>query len=509
MSVTRRAALGAGATVAAVAASTEGAAAATPSYEPGSHPTTPVLPEPDRHLLSRFSYGITPALRRDVESAGGGRAWFQAQLAVGYDAGEVDWWPDLHLDAATIWKRQQDGVRGGWEVMDDYGRRVLVRRISTTGQVREVMTEFWENLLHIPTSADGVFTHRASYGETLRELALTSYDRLLHAAVTHPAMTIFLSGYDSTKAHPNENLGRELLELYTVGVGRYTEDDVKASARILTGFHIDMWRTFAASYRTSDHWTGPVQVLDFTHANAASDGRPVVDAYLSHLARRPETAQRIARRLAVVFVGDDPPASLVDALAAVYLAHDTAIVPVLQALVDSAEFAAARDAKLRTPAEDLVATYRLLGVTLAPPTSDQSAANAIIWQAGDLGQAPMTWPRPDGAPLVARAWASPSRALASMNVHWNMCGSWWPTRDATYPAPASWVPELPIVFRDLVDHLSRLLHHRPSTASVLEGACLATGLAPDAVVTSRSDLLTWHTPWVLGALLDHPRWYQR
>jgi hypothetical protein len=182
---------------------------------------------------------------------------------------------------------------------------------------------------------------------------------------------------------------------------------------------------------------------------------------------------------------------------------------VLQALVDSPEFAASADLKLRTPAEDLAATYRLLGVTLAPPTSDQSAANAIVWQAGDLGQAPMTWPRPDGAPLVARAWASPSRALASMNVHWNMCGGWWPTLDATYAARTSWFPELPIAFRDLVDHLSRLLHHRPSTASVLEGACLATRLAPDAVVTSKSDLLTWHTPWVLGALLDHPRWYQR
>lgn len=509
MSATRRAALGAGATVAAVMAGAERAAAA-PSYAPGSYPATPILPEPDRHLLSRFSYGITPALRRQVETAGGARAWFEAQLGAAYDAGEADWWPDLHLDAATIWKRQQDGVRGGWEVMDDYGRRVLVRRVTGANQVREVMTEFWENLLHIPTSADAVFTHRASYGDKLRELALTSYDRLLHAAVTHPAMTIFLSGYDSTKAHPNENLGRELLELYTVGVGHHTEDDVKASARILTGYHIDMWRTFAASYRPTDHWTGPVQVLGFSAANAkGEDGPAVVDAYLSYLARRPETAQRIARRLAVAFVSDDPPASLVDTLAATYLQSDTAIVPVLRALVDSAEFAAAVDAKLRTPAEDLVATYRLLGVTLARPTSNQSAANAIVWQASDLGQAPMTWPRPDGAPLVARAWASPSRALASMNVHWNMCGAWWPTVDATYPARSSWVPTLPIVFRDLVDHLSRLLHHRPSTASVLEGACLATGLAPDAVVTSKSDLLTWHTPWVLGALLDHPRWYQR
>jgi uncharacterized protein (DUF1800 family) len=323
-------------------------------------------------------------------------------------------------------------------------------------------------------------------------------------------MTIFLSGYDSTKAHPNENLGRELLELYTVGVGAYTEDDVKSSARILTGFHIDMWRTFASSYRTDDHWTGPVQVLGFSADNAADDGRAVVGAYLAYLARHPLTARRIARRLAVAFVSDDPPAALVDRLAAVYLDHDTAIPPVLRALVDSAEFAAATDAKLRTPAEDLVATYRLLGVRLGRPTADQSAANAIIWQADSLGQAPFTWPRPDGAPLVASAWASPSRVLASMEVHWGMAGGWWPSLDASYPAYASWAPRLPIPFRDLVDHLSRLLHHRESDATLLEGACLATGITdPGVSVAAGSDVLTWRMPALLAALLDHPRWYRR
>jgi len=515
-SVPRRTALATGATAAALTgalAGPAGRAVAAPSYAPGSYPLTPVLPAADRHLLSRFSYGITPGLRDEVVAGGGARAWFEAQVTATHDPSDhlhLDWWPHLADSATQIWQNDKNKVRAGWQVMQDYGRRVLVRRILTTHQVREVMTEFWENLLHVPTAADGVFTWRIPYGERLRALALSSYAELLHHAVTHEAMTIFLSGYDSTKAHPNENLGRELLELFTVGVGSYTEDDVKASARILTGFHIDMWRTFGSSYRTEDHWTGPVRVLDFTSANAAADGRPVVDAYVSYLARHPLTATRIARRLAVAFVSDDPPAALVDDLAAVYLAHDTAIVPVLRALVDSAEFAAAADAKLRTPAEDLVATYRLLGVRIGPPTSDNSGANAIIWQAEELGQAPMTWPRPDGAPLVASAWASPSRVLASMDVHWSMAGGWWPSLDLTYRDRAAWAPELPISFRNLVDHLSRLFHHRASDASLLEGACLATGVTnPDLVVKAGSDILTWRMPSLLATLLDHPRWYRR
>jgi uncharacterized protein (DUF1800 family) len=514
--VARRTALATGATLAAATgalAGPAGRAVAATAYTPGSYPATPVLPATDRHLLSRFSYGITPALRDEVSAAGGAREWFETQLTATFDPDDhrhLDWYPHLAHDATTLWKNDQAKVRAGWQVMQDYGRRVLVRRILTGHQVREVMTEVWENLLHVPTAADGVFTWRIGYGEGLRRLALSSYDELLHHAVTHEAMTIFLSGYDSTKTHPNENLGRELLELFTVGVGAYTEDDVKASARILTGFHIDMWRTFASSYQTKDHWTGPVRVLDFTSDNAAPDGRPVVSAYLSYLARHPLTARRVARRLAVAFVTDDPPASLVDTLAGVYLAHDTAIVPVLRALVDSAEFAAAADAKLRTPAEDLVATYRLLGVQLKAPTDDQSGANAIIWQAEELGQPPFSWPRPDGAPLVASAWASPSRVLGSMAVHWNMAGGWWPTLDMTFRDRPSWAPTLPITFRDLVDHLARLLHHQPSDAALLEGACLATGVTnPDLVVKAGSDVLGWRMPYLLVTLLDHPRWYRR
>jgi uncharacterized protein (DUF1800 family) len=515
MTVSRRVALAAGSSAAAglgVLAGPAGRAAAAPSYAPGTWPATTVLPEADRHLLSRFSYGVTPALRNEVVAAGGGRAWFEAQVTAAHDAGDLvhlDWWPHLADDAKQLWDNNQNKVRYGWEVMDDYGRRLLVRRMLTTHQVREVMTELWENLLHVPTSADGVFTWRISYGERLRALALSSYDELLHAAVTHEAMTIFLSGYDSTKAHPNENLGRELLELFTVGVGSYTEDDVKSSARILTGFHIDMWTTFASSYRTEDHWTGPVQVMGFSHDNADADGRQVVRDYLSYLARHELTAQRVARRLATVLVSDDPPSSLVDDLAAVYLANDTQILPVLRALVDSAEFAAATDAKLRTPAEDLVATYRLLGVALAKPTTDQSAAMTMVWQANDMGQRPMTWPRPDGAPIVASAWASPSRVLASMEVHWGMAGGWWPSVDITYPTRASWVPDQSMTFRELVDHLSRLLHQRPSDASLLEGACLACDVTPDTKVSANNGIASWLMPSLIATLLDHPRWYLR
>lgn len=506
MPVSRRAAL---ATAAATAALTglPGRAFAATDYTPGSHPATTVLPEPDRHLVSRFSFGITAQLRDAVKAAGGGRAWLAAQLAQTATPELVGWWPDTEHDPQGIWAGSQSGERPGWKTMQDYSRLLLARRITTTKQVLEVLTQFWENHFHIPAIGEAQFPHRVDYGNTIRAHALGTFSDLLHAVATHPAMTIYLSGYASTKAHPNENLGRELLELHTVGVGNFTEDDVKSAARILTGFHIDLWTTFAPSYRPEDHWTGAVQVLGFASPNADPDGRAVVAALVDHLAHQELTARRIVRKLATCFVSDTPPESLVDHLTQVYLDHDTAIAPVLLALADSAEFKAAADAKLRTPSEDLVATYRLLVTELQPPLGDDSAATAMLWQAGELGEMPMTWPRPDGAPLTAEWWASPARAIASLNVHWSLAGNWWPSHEIVYRT--DWAPELPIAFRDLVDHLARVLHHRPSDASVLQGACLATGRSPDFQVTADSDVLGWKRPRLLAALLDHPRWYTR
>src|SRR5690606_39213187 len=118
---------------------------------------------------------------------------------------------------------------------------------------------------------------------------------------------LHLDTWTSTRRTPNENHGRELLELHTVGrAAGYTEAMVRDSARILSGYTIDAGRTWRPSYDPGRHATGPVQVLGFRHANADADGRAVTEAYLRYLARHPATARRIARKLAVRFVSDRP-----------------------------------------------------------------------------------------------------------------------------------------------------------------------------------------------------------
>ncbi|MCM0620123.1 DUF1800 domain-containing protein [Nocardioides bruguierae] len=486
-----------------------------PDYTPARWTSTPVLARRSRLVASRFSYGTNPALVAEVQAAGGGLRWFEQQVSAAATRSQdpdvlFDWWPDLNKDAATLWQRQVDDVRGVWEVMWDYGRRLMTRRVHSDLQVLEVMTELFEGHLHVTADGDAQATHRAPYGELIRSHALGRFDDMLAAAITHPAMLLYLDQATSTKSHPNENLARELLELHTVGVGAYTEDDVKNAARILTGWRVRMWTTFAPYYDTDQHWTGAVSVGDFTDANTDPDGRALTDRFLRHLAHRPETALRIARRLAVKFIGDDVGEGLVRRMAQTYLDNDTAIVPVLRVLLRSRAFRLSQDAKLRDPAEDVVATYRVLQARVQQPTSDDDAANAMIWQAQKVGLVPMAWPRPDGQPIHNSAWATASRAMASMEIHWVMAGGWWPSEGVEFLQPSDWAPTpLPVTFAQLVDHLARLLHGRPSNRNVLRAACEACSVDPDTTVTASSAVLTWKLNRLLAVLLDHPRHYSR
>ena len=487
---------------------------ATPQHARSSARRRRVLGASARLLVSRFSYGLTPALARQVRARGGARAWFEWQLEpaairdpdlVGLD----DWWPGLAHSGARAWRRNVEGVEPGWVHTANYQRWLLQRRIRSRRQLLEVMTEFWEHHFNVPANGDAQFVYRKDYGDAIRRHALDSFDALLQAAITHPAMLIYLNQAVSTKSHPNENLGRELLELHTVGRAHHTEDDVKDCARVLTGWRVDLWNTWTPSYEKSWHWTGPVSVAGFSDPNTSPDGRDVTGRMLAHLARHPETARRIARKLVVKFVSDDPPEGLVDRLAQVYLDHDTQVRPVLRALVDSPEFRGSEGLKIRNPVEDVVAAYRVLGIRTDRPTAEASGANAVLWQCTTVGAYPQGWPRPDGLPQSNQAWATPARMMASMRVHFSLCGGWWPTVDTRFRRPASWAPDYPIRFEDLVDHLSRTLLHRRVTPTLLRACCEAVDVAAAERITRDHGVVRWGMPRLLTTFLDSPAFYTR
>lgn len=502
--------VGIGATAAAGVTLGTAERAAAAGFTPGSYPKTPLLSTQSRHVANRFSYGITPALAAQVTKLGGGPKWLAWHLDH-VDTGRAegaDWWESLGWDPVTVYENSRTGVRSGWVVMDDYRRRTLLRRMTSSQPVLEVMAEFWEHHFHVPLNADNVYMWRVDYGDTIRRNALGRFADLLPAAVLHPAMLIYLNAAVSTKDRPNENLARELLELHTVGVGHYSEADVKDTARLLTGWWVEMWKSWERFFRTDLHARGTVRILGFTDANADSYGVPATQRFLSYLARHPSTARHIADKLVLAFVSDTPQPTLARKLAKVYLDNDTRIKPVLKALVASKEFQKSVDAKLRDGDDDVVASYRALGIRVEQSTASDAAVTVLSDQVGALGHSLLSWPRPDGQPIDNASWASPTRVMASMSLHWNLAHGWWPKTGMVRPAPADWMPASTMVFRDLVDHLSRRVLQRSSAATLLEACCAVTGLAPTAEVT-RETFSATACGRVLGTLLDSPQFYRR
>ena len=472
----------------------------------------PVPTSAQRHLLSRFSYGVTPALVRQMRQAGGADAWFRRQMHPSrIDDGAAnrmrDWFPVLDRSPLQLWRMSESGQRKGWEIMTDFVRWSMLRRTYSQRQVHEVMTEFWSNLLHIPAPGDGSWPHRISYDATIRKHALGRYDELLHAAVTHPAMGCYLDNARSTKYAPNENLGREVLELHTVGrLGGYGERDVYDSALILTGYAVDKFETWAAAYRPETHHVGAVQVMEFYDRNESPDGRDVVRRYLRYLAHHPATARRIAERLAVRFVSDAPSAELLTDLSRTYRNSGTDISATLRTLVEHPEFKRSAGAKVRTPSEDLIATLRVLGhQALEPSGRDSDLAHAIIWQAEGMGEQPFHWPTPDGPPLVNDAWTSVSRMLGSWKAHLNVASGVVPKTGRRMREPMDWMPDLPARFEDVVDHVCRQLLARPAGDALMDTACLAVDIPRRERITRDHRLLTWQLPWLLQSLLDTPQ----
>jgi len=472
--------------------------------------TPPVPSTQTRHLLNRFSYGVTPALVRQAGTHGGARRWLEWQMSptsVGdaYARGMWAWFPRLSYSPARLWESSRSGALLRHEVTFDYVRWTLLRRTFSQRQLHEVMAEFWSHLLYIPAADVKAWPHRTRYDQTIRGLALGRFEDLLLAAITHPAMTSYLDNARSTKNELNENLGRELLELHTVGrASGYTEQHVLDSARMLSGYRVDMNDSRIDFYAPGDHFTGQVRVLGFSSANTAADGRAATAAYIRYLARHPATARNIARRLCVRFVRDDPSLAIVNAVAKAYSRSGTDIKAALRTLVDHPEFTDSVGAKVRTPGEDVCATYRAVGVRAKRPVKASDFANTVNWHSQALGEAPFDWPRPDGPPDVASAWTSSGRMLSSWSFHQSLGGR-TPSGGATHRASKSWLPPLPARLDRIVDHMSCQLLSRPASTALCTAASTCIDIPRAKVIKRFEDLRDWRVTLLISTILNTPQ----
>ena len=259
----------------------------------------------ERLYLNRFGTGFTQRALTQLRAAGSPEAWLSAQLSPAGvpEAAKIaavdTWFEPLRRTPAEKSATNSGTGKKAWEYGHDLGNWSILHRIYSERSVLETMAEFWSNHMHIPIGHDRAWVYRFDYDATIRQHALGTFEELLIACSLHPAMRVYLDNWKSVRNKPNENQGRELLELHTVGRNAgYTEAMVKASAVLLSGYTVDWGTTFDAKYDANAHTTGAVQVLDFSHPNASADGQAATLDYLKYLANHPATARRIATKIA-------------------------------------------------------------------------------------------------------------------------------------------------------------------------------------------------------------------
>ncbi len=274
----------------------------------------------------------------------------------------------------------------------------LYRLVRTRRPLLEKLTLFWHG--HFAVSNAKVQNPLAMHGhlELLRQHALASYREMLAHVSRDPAMLLWLDGATNRKAAPNENYGRELLELYTLGIGHYTEADVQAAARAFTGWNL---RNGVFFFDRNQHDFSP---QTFLGRSGPLDGTDVIDALVGH----PATAQRIARKLFAFFAHPNPEPAAIDPLAAIYSETGGQIRPLVGAILTSEAFYSDRSryGHVKSPVEYAVGAIRMLGARVRE--------RGLIQALRGMGQEILLPPNVAGW-AGGPAWVSPSTMLTRFN----------------------------------------------------------------------------------------------
>ena len=347
------------------------------------------------HLLRRLTFGPTAAEVDAAERAGADAT----RTAVLRDV-ELPRLPDLGPDpvAALADGASREERRTARQAVRPQLAEATWWWLSRMagGSAAEKLAFFWHG--HWATSAQKVRSAHLMLGQqqTFRRYGTHDTAPLVRAMLRDPALILWLDGRRNTRRAPNENLARELMELFTLGVGAYTEDDVKAGARVLTGWQVDR-ATGAATLAPRRHDAAPVTLL-------GTPGVHDVDAYADLLVRHPRHQPFIAGRLWRRYGSTEAPAPAV---------QGRDVTAMLRTLVCDPSFAGTAGTLVKQPVEWMIGAVRQLGVDLAEVPQKQRAG--LLGGLRALGQVPFRPPGVGGWP-AGPAWLTTSSATARLKA---------------------------------------------------------------------------------------------
>jgi uncharacterized protein (DUF1800 family) len=413
---------------------------------------------------NRFGLGARPG---ELASIGAdGRDWLRAQLthaAPVVGEGSLASTAQLLGQAFALQREIQAERRSGADVQQKlpqflkpiYTAEATARfqqAVTTDRPFVERLTQFWSN--HFAVSVDKQYMAGLAGSferEAIRPRVLGYFGDLLVAAEMHPAMLVYLDNHLSVGPHStvalranlrrrgegrvglNENLGREILELHTLGVGGgYTQADVTSFASVITGWSVGggngLFATGPAGrfvFRPDNHEPGTKTVLGRQYPDRGYEQGMLV---LNDLAQHPSTAHHIAVKLARHFVADDPPPALVERLARTFTEYGGNLSALYRVLIDSPEAWEQPLGKYKTPSDFIVSSYRGLSLPVEAgkgPLAPFELLGQRTWQPGS----------PAGWPDASADWDGASALLKRLEWADAVGGRLGSRRDATELAP--------------------------------------------------------------------------
>ncbi|MBT3786654.1 DUF1800 domain-containing protein [bacterium] len=315
-----------------------------------------------RHFILRTGFGISRSERNDLQSLS--RSQAVDHLVNSARKTSFTSFPEWIREGAEIERPPKNMAREDRKEFQKARRKRGLElkawwfreMVQTDTPFTERMTLFWHN--HFTSSLQKVKFPLliALQNQLLRKHAVGNFRDLLSAISRDPAMTIYLDGQSNLKANPNENFARELLELFTLGEGNYSEDDIKEAARAFTGHRVNRKSAeYVVNYRQHDHG-----MKDFLGQRGRFMGEDIVSILLEN----PQTATLITRKLWKEFISTPIPASRLRELSTGFRLSNYSIPDLLSWILKAPEFWSPgnRGTSIKSPVELIVGTIRSLGI---------------------------------------------------------------------------------------------------------------------------------------------------
>jgi uncharacterized protein (DUF1800 family) len=390
------------------------------------------------HVLRRIGFGASAA---DLQ-AFSGRSTFDV-IDTLLDTARAPNTVDEHVGQPEYLAVTTRGQFSPNTVINDARQRELFRMVHSGRPLQEKMAIFWHN--HFATAfskvngtvgsvhatkmmagrPDQVAGNQRGQYQLFRDMATGNFRELLIEVARDPAMLVWLDGRNNTRTRPQENFGREIMELFTIGLGEYTEADVSAAARVFTGWSLRLSGDRASAetsyyefvFNEAQH---DINAKEFTFA-VYPDGRKTIPGrpasqgmqdgleFIAALARHPATAHRLAEKLYRFFVSEvaAPDERVISGIANAYMQNDGNMKPVLRTIFTSDAFLGSDFARYAWPVEFVVRAIKETGW-------NGLSADAAMTPLVNMGQSLYEPPDVNGWALGAE-WFSTASMLARMN----------------------------------------------------------------------------------------------